>query len=272
MSTFASLIMLLTLLCFGCGKQESSSRPVQLMEKISEDEVRLVMNNQSIHCAQDKCPEAVGRIFTFNTSGSGRSSMCAVFLVRPDLAVTNTHCIYLPQRETREICDSLHLAFKMSNTGRILTTTCSQILWKDNSQRGRARHRKGEEDYTFIRLKDALPLKPLKTASITGPGKVYPLVMDQINAYEARMVKLECRVERATGKGGILKMHDCPIISGNSGSPVLNEAGEVLGIVFSTSNDAIRSPTDDLSTRRFSTTSGFAFSMDHIMKRLGQFL
>jgi V8-like Glu-specific endopeptidase len=62
------------------------------------------------------------------------------------------------------------------------------------------------------------------------------------------------------------------VISGNSGAPVLDENQHVVGIVFASSNNKIRNPTDELEIRIKSNSKGFAFTMAYVMKKIGHLL
>lgn len=266
------LLISLTVLLAACGKPESK-KISRKREHITPEQMSLILENQSITCGdQDFCPEGIARMFSINFEDASNSSTCTAFLVAPDVVMTNTHCVYGNNMGLEKICSGLYFAFP--SQGFSYTAQCSKILWRDGRQHGRHHYRDGDNDFALVKLDRKIPLTPLKliTGALKRGAVVFPLVVDQIGGFNARITKLECKVEKETPKYGVVQLANCPVIAGNSGSPVMDKDQNVVGIIFASSDNKIRKPSDELSIRTKSISKGYAFSMDYIQSIIGHLL
>ena len=266
------LLVSLTVLIFACAKSETKTIS-RKKQRISPDQISLVLANQSITCSDpDFCPEGIARMFAINFEDINNSSTCSAFLVASDLVMTNSHCVYSKKMSLERICSGLYFVFPYN--GFSYTAQCSKIIWRNHKQIGRPYYRTGDNDFALIKLDQNIPLGPLKLLNdVPKLGtKVFPLVVDQLGGLKARITKLECRIEKIIPKYGLLQLANCPVISGNSGSPVVDENFRVLGIIFASSDNKIRMPTDEINLRVKSKTKGYAFSIEHVQKTIGHFL
>ena len=262
----------LLVLAAACGKPESqyiSRKQVQM----TQEQMSLIIAGQTMTCSDpDYCPEAVARMFAINFEDVNNSSTCSAFLVAPDLVMTNSHCVFGLKMSLEKICSGIYFSFQMQ--GFNYSAQCSKIIWRDSRQVGRHYYRNGDNDFALIRLDHNVPLNPLKLVS-TSPRlqqRLFPVVVDQLGGYNARITKLDCLLERIIPKYGIIQLANCPVISGNSGSPVLDENKNVVALIFASSDNKARLPSDDLSVRIKSQSKGFALSSDYILKRIGHLL
>ncbi|MBA2404387.1 MAG: trypsin-like peptidase domain-containing protein [Bdellovibrionales bacterium] len=266
------ILLSLTVIFAACGKP--AEKDVSLKkERISPEQMSLIIDSQNITCGdQEFCPEGVARMFAINFEDVNTSSTCSAFLIAPDLVMTNSHCVYGKKLSLAKICSGLYFVFP--HNGFSYSAQCSQIIWRDNRQQGRRHYRDGDNDFALIRLDQNIPLQPLKLrrGGLRAGAKVYPVVVDQVGGYTAKITKLECLVEKVMPKYGVVQLSGCPVISGNSGAPVMDEDFNVVGVIFASSDNTIRKPSDEQSLRVRSHTKGFAFSMDHIHKVIGHLL
>lgn len=233
----------------------------------------LIIAGQTITCSdQSFCPEGIARMFTINFEDVNNSSTCSAFLVAPDVVMTNTHCVHGAKKNLEKICSGLYFVFP--GQGFTYSAQCSNILWSNRHQTSNHNYRSGDNDFALIKLDRNIPLTPLKISrgGLKQGANVFPVVVDQMGGFNARITKLECQIEKVIAKQGVLKLSNCPVISGNSGSPVLDENQNVIGIIFASSNNNIRSPSDELEVRIKSNTKGFAFTMDYVMMKMGHLL
>lgn len=266
-----TLLMLLGLL--SCGRPESKSPAFKEINPIAPEFMDQITNQQFISCDNGNCTPGIGRMFSMSTDPLRQSMNCTAILVGANLVLTNSHCAYTGRSNLINTCKSLYFSFP-SPDGSVQGARCSKILWRDKRQYGQPNYRKGDNDFSLIRLDRALSITPLKFAKggMKTGTKVYPTVMDQVDAYNARIVRLTCHVKHLSEKLGVATLMNCPIISGNSGSPVLDENQNLIGIVFASSNLRVRKPTDDMDVRRTGKSVGFAYSADYVESVLGNLL
>jgi hypothetical protein len=261
--------IILMVLIMACGKQEPKTLPKKL-GPLKAPDMQMVLIHQSIHCMLGNCPPGIGRVFAINKTDHSKSATCTAFLIRPNVVMTNSHCIYTGKISDTETCENLHFAFP-TEWGYANTAGCQEILWRDPKQRGRSHHRNGENDFALIRLNREMPGKvliPSKRGLRTGE-MVYPVVGDFLDVHETRLLELSCLVEKYSERSGVGQLYHCPIISGNSGSPVLDEEQNVVGIIFASSDARIRRAQDEIDTRIRARSKGYAFSMDYVLKTIG---
>lgn len=212
-------------------------------------------------------------MFALSAASYRPTIACSTILVAADMVMTNSHCAYIGVSDLNKTCDSLYFAFSNAS-GRVEAARCSKILWRDKRLQGSDRYRRGDNDFALIKLDHPLSITPLKFSSqpIQRGDTVYPMVVDQVSGVQARIVKLECSVKKIDVRTGVATLSNCPIIAGNSGSAILNEEKNIVGIIFASSNLGIRGANEDLSTRSSGTSNGFAYTTEHLRKILGSLL
>jgi hypothetical protein len=265
-------LLLLLALMAACGKP-SEGTPSLKTEPLKAPDMLQVMVHQNIRCVVGDCPTGIGRIFAINQTDHNKSAMCTAFLIRPDVVMTNSHCIWAGKLNDEETCQQLYLAFP-TEWGYSETTRCKEILWRDTTQGGRRHYRRGENDFALIRITSRMPGFELELSprGMRTGEMVYPVVADFLNVHEAKILHFPCLVEKHSEKTGVAQLYHCPIISGNSGSPVLDRKNRVAGIIFASSDANVRKPEDEFDTRIRATSKGYAFSMDYVLSLIGAFI
>jgi hypothetical protein len=257
-----SLLLLLVMLLAACGRQER--RLTIKRTSVSPGDVERILLLQSFSCEAEDCITGVGRVLTVDLEGQRSGSLCTAFLVSEDLALTNTHCVYMGTADARRTCDGVFFAFPGS--AGFETAKCSQILWRNLRHRGERRASLSDQDF-------ALSISPLKInrSGTTSGARVTPLVMDQISNYDGRLLRLDCTVDWVNS-AGVIQLQNCPAISGNSGSPVLDQNGEVVAIMYASADPKVHLPTYSREERRKGKALAYALNMPQLLIVIEQFL
>lgn len=230
MLPFLSFLFLLA-----CGGGDSGKNAA-VME--TELDVATILQSQEFGCAPlsgSVCPEGIGRVFIQSAQRSGEFILCTGFLVGEDLLATNGHCL----REEEE-CPRTFVTFPNGKNAR-----CSTIVrtYYDEEDFFNGR------DLTLIRLDQNLGIRPIDIdrESVQRNEEYSVWVMDHFSIMTARLTEFECRYE---GPGLTQEFSNCPVIQGNSGSPVLNNRGEAVSIIWGSNLTRDAGPGIPLSTRR----------------------
>jgi len=215
---------LLFLVACGQGSQESSVKKT----KLTVEQMDMLMAQQSISCPSGDCPDAIARLFIVNFDDADKSSLCSGALVGPRHLLTNSHC--LETGKLAQACEGFYAVFKRRFGYEV--ARCKEILFRHDFRTRRGKL--SNEDYALVELDREVRARPLQMVSPgMRPGdRVTPYVVDHISAKEARIVRLDCQVSAQSRNGQDLFLERCPVISGNSGSPILDIAGDVVGLVY----------------------------------------
>lgn len=239
------------LVIVSCGKS-SPKKSVQ-KTRITEEEIQFVMSHQSITCGAidgNRCPEGIVRILVLNKEDADESRVCSGFMVSATRMITNNHCI-ANQRE----CDSTHLAIY---DGRVKRARCSKFIDTLDDNLPASNPRK-KLDVTVVEIDSFYsgdvfsPAKnELENGEMTRAWVVDHSGLNNrlgANLLEARITEFRC-VHDADAGFRSLFFNRCPLIGGNSGSPMLNRNGEVVGVIWGASEIEYNADISQLGFRR----------------------
>lgn len=222
------LFFLMLFLLISCGKDDSNSKKTVT---IVPEQIANLLENQSFECASidgDQCPAGIARIFILNLDRPTESSLCTGFLTDANRLVTNHHCL-----STEEECSNTYIS--IYNGANYETAKCKDIISAVDD--GKPLSEK-VIDYAVLELDHFVSSEIFKVSSRTPRigAKLSAWVIDHITLFEGRITEFECTVR---GRKNSLELANCPSISGNSGSPVLNSEGSVVGVLWgaTTTND-----------------------------------
>lgn len=237
----AGLLMLLS----ACSSDGDQPNPIYSDQQFDFNEVRLSCGTEP------NCDGSVGMLMYQERSGS-RWVMyrCTGSLVAQDIVATNNHCLPTAVQD-----------FTQSSTGRLqfyfLTPSTSpggsklipihEVIYTDPAANDDAID---VRDYAYVRLSQPLAGHPVKTLNTAGIRQNQNLHATVVNHYlrnsgaDSRVLnyvldRLSCRHVSANYFNSAyfdpniesFGVDGCRAIGGNSGSPMMNEQGEVVGLL-----------------------------------------
>lgn len=244
-------ILILLILITACGKRETNGKKII---SLNEEKLQRIVEDQNFECdAIDggSCPSGVSRLVIYNAENPAESALCSGFLISNNLLVTNNHCvsteleckntyvsIYAGESLVRAKCDSI-----------VHTEVDNQIL------------KKKKIDLSVLKLDREISLQPLPLSkeNLIEGDSLKAWVVDHLSFKKARITELRCEYQ---GNETSLKLKRCPIIEGNSGSPLLNAREEVVGVMWGSTVDETISANFPIIERRKLEEFGFATSVN----------
>lgn len=234
-----ALLLGTLLIATACGQGNKSDGTSKMIQKGQlEDGVDPFVGEQTLACTSldGQCPQAVGRLLTVFPDKS--FSSCTGFLITPQIIMTNSHCI--EGMSSEDYCALTRFIVRTGKGMKAKAVRCSEVL-QVNPLTEEETH--NDNDYAFIKLSVPSDVKPLVIDAQSGVSENQTYSVWSIDARDGgmgRVVRRDCEaIQRSLVLphfedqfSSIVALNDCAIIPGNSGSPILNSAGQAVAIAY----------------------------------------
>lgn len=261
----SGLFVIVLASCQGSGIDGSLASPT----KANSSAQKPSFNFPALGCeSQALCDSAVGEMISIGMSGP---RTCLVSLVRNDLVLTASHCVPL-ENVTRngEFKGGCWVRWPSRNGQPDEVIECARVV--SASRLMSEREKEVQTDFAYISLRTPSTRPVLRVRSRPLPHsffvRLYGVERPEGEANSANMrvlherlcqhqPDLELMVKRVE-RGMAVFMPECPVRSGDSGSPLLDENGEIIGVLSfldrsrgkrSWSATAVGSLVDDVPVR-----------------------
>lgn len=244
-STLLGLGLILSLLVSACSNSNDNSpsrieNGVPYYDFESNSDAIEALERFKVTCDESSCPTNVGALLITMKKSIGT---CTFSMVSDTIAMTNRHCIPDDIAHVGAKCQKrIKLIYNINSKKEV--ASCEEILsvpdeYKDNALIQR--------DYAFIRVDKKFNGSTFKVVNVGAQD------METLYTYTATPVKnwdnLGSRVAKKTctatmnsmvlpsynnNLSPMIALAGCEIIPGNSGSPLLNQSGSIIGIIQNT--------------------------------------
>lgn len=219
------------------GNQTDNLRPVQAE---TDDQFMSIISNSRISC-RSKCTAGVGLLLSYHRE-SKQVSRCTAFLIQKNVLATNNHCV--PKDIKSGQSPLGRIVFLLPGSSHVSLIRVEELIQASNMD--------GKNQFTqdFALLKINSPQQEQDILKVTRSGVADSLRytiphVNQIsslastNSFDFQVQTVECTaIQRSpifpffeSDYSKIVTFKNCPIRSGNSGSPILNSDGNVVAIL-----------------------------------------
>ena len=223
----------------GCGQGRKNDGTAQMIQRGQlADGLDPFVGEQTLACTSldGQCPQSIGRLLTVFPDRS--YSSCTGFLVTPQIIMTNSHCI--GGMTSEDYCAQTRFIVRTGRGMKAKAVRCSEVL-QVNPLSEEETH--NDNDYAFIKLSEPSEIKPLVIDAQAGVSENQTYSVWSIDARDGgmgRVVRRDCEaIQRSLVLphfedqfSSIISLNDCPIIPGNSGSPILDSTGKAVAIAY----------------------------------------
>lgn len=243
------LIVLSIPLIVACGPKANDNKNANYNALDIANEIPLIATEKKISCVEN-CYPAVGNLYVQREDSSPTEAQtltqCVATLIGTDKVITAAHCIPESVRQSPELCSKLVSVSFMENSNPI---PCKSLEFASPLE-----NFKVQPDIAIIRIKDTLLTAPLKISPAGfSHGKKYRMLKVRPAENSEANFKQESTSCRASlnnilspfsskPDSSVVSLGGCDAIHGDSGSPILDEEGAIVGIFQS-----IRSVNDPSS-------------------------
>jgi V8-like Glu-specific endopeptidase len=240
-----------------CGQQGGNGKKKIYLTKST---LEASLKKQKFECesiAGAACPSGIARLFIFNAADPEDSALCSGFLNGDDKVVTNNHCL-----STLEECKDTYIS--IYNGESYENVKCKSII-ATKADPG-ALSQKGV-DYTIMEIDRKVAIKTFSISKYPAyvGDSLTAWVIDHKSLTTARITELDCTYR---SKSNSMLVGNCPVIHGNSGSPMVNSSSEIVGVIWGSTVDQDVDERMELSERRRLDDYALVTALEHFKSYL----
>ncbi len=240
------LIMGMTLLSCGSKDKGAPSSVDNTIRLENEQELRDAIAASTVNCMESSCPDNVGKLLFWKKNSSDDSyefGVCSGTLIDSTTLITNRHCIPTDLRTGDNCSNRLIIQFPQLY-GKGIAAENIQCNYVDKVYDEVA----DQPDIAILKVSRSQYNRTAvkrKSNQMSSASQVYAYTMNPgkgRDAFSGYIYKKNCNISEQsilTGRmmpnssDAVIYGHDCNVISGNSGSGVFNQDGDLIGVLHS---------------------------------------